>query len=282
MHTTGLTSVVFLTCFALACSGTLLFQCTPIAAGWSFRLRIAPSTHCMSNRTYTFIGLANSIINIITDILFTVIPIPVVLKLKVNKRTKATLIAVLSLGFVACVAGIIKAHSQVTAMATPDAAFENSFQIWYMLELCLGILAASLPTLKPLFAAVLDGTRSRLNTRSRSRTTAAVLTHNSRLAPSGPTTFPEPSDGIRPGHYKKGSGSTSTTLVQRTSDTDLADVDAGKAPYDVRVTGGMATEDGERWGSIEPVRCGSQDRLHHPKSGIFKKVELSSTTEIMR
>ena len=84
------------------------------------------------------------------------------------------------------------------------------------------------------------------------------------------------------GHYKKGSGSTSTTLVQTTSYTDLADVDAGKAPYEVRVTGGMATEDGEHWGSIEPVRCGSQDRLHHPKSSIFKKVELSYTMEVVR
>jgi hypothetical protein len=268
--------------FAIACSGTLLFQCTPIAAGWSFRLRIPPSTHCMSNRRYTFIGLMNSIVNIITDVLFTVIPVPVVLKLKVNKRTKATLIAFLSLGFVACVAGIIKAHSQVTAMATPDAAFENSFQIWYMLELCLGILAASLPTLKPLFAAVLGGARSRLTTRGRSRTTAARLTHNSRLIPSGPTTFPGPTDGIRLGHCKKGSNSTSTTLVQKTSDTDLGDGDAVKAPYDVRVTGGTATEDGDQWDSVETVRCGSQDRLHHPKSGIFKKVELSHTTEVIK
>lgn len=168
-------------------------------------------------------------------------------------------------------------------METPDAAFENSFQIWYMLELCLGILAASLPVLKPLFAAVLDGTRSRLNTRSRSRTTGAVLTHNSRLgALRGPNTFPEPAEPVHLGHYKKGSGSTSTTLVHRTSETDLGDADAGKAPYDVRVTGGMAMEDGQQWGSIEPVRCGSQDRLHHPKSSIFKKVELSYTTEIVR
>jgi hypothetical protein len=194
----------------------------------------------MSNRRYTFIGLMNSIVNIITDVLFTVIPVPVVLKLKVNKRTKATLIAVLSLGFVACVAGIIKAHSQVTAMATPDAAFENSFQIWYMLELCLG------------------------------------------LVPSGPTTFPGPRDGIRLGHCKKGSNSTSATLVQKTSDTDLGDGDAVKAPYDVRVTGGTATEDGDQWDSVETVRCGSQDRLHHPKSGIFKKVELSHTTEVIK
>lgn len=249
-------------------------------------MRISPDTRCFSNHTYSFIGLWNSVVNIITDIVFAILPIPVILKLQVNRRTKLTLIAVLSLGFIACAAGIVKAHLQVTAIETPDSAFENSFQIWYMLELCLGILAASLPTLKPLFAAVLDGTRSRRGTRSRSRTTAGVPTHighNSRLSPlCGPNTFPDPTDGIHLGHYKKGSGSTSTTLVQATSVAGSADVDAGKAPYDVHVTGGMAMDEGDRWESIEPVRCGSQDRLHQPRSGIFKKVELSHTTEIVR
>ena len=283
---TKLTTAGFLLCFAFACSGTLFFQCTPITASWSFRVRISPNTRCFSNHTYSFIGLWNSVVNIITDIVFAILPIPVILKLQVNRRTKLTLIAVLSLGFIACAAGIVKAHLQVTAIETPDSAFENSFQIWYMLELCLGILAASLPTLKPLFAAVLDGTRSRRGTRSRSRTTAGVPTytgHNSRLSPlCGPNTFPDPTDGIHLGHYKKGSGSTSTTLVQATSVAGSADVDAGKAPYDVHVTGGMTVDEGDRWDSIEPVRCGSQDRLHHPRSGIFKKVELSHTTEIVK
>jgi len=285
-HATRLTNLGFLLCFAFACSGTLFLQCTPKAASWSFRVRISPNTRCFPYETYTFIGLWNSVVNILTDIIFAVLPIPVILKLKVNLRTKITLIVVLSLGFIACVAGIIKAHLQLTAIQTPDSAFKNSFQVWYMLELCLGILAASLPTLKPLFAAVLDGTRSRLGTRSRSRTTAGARTgpsHSSRLNPlCGPTTFPDPENGIRLGHYKKGSGSTSTTLVQAISMTGSTDMNASKPPYDVHVTGGTTVEDSDQWDSIEPTRCGSQDRLHHPRSGIFKKVEMSRTSEVAR
>jgi hypothetical protein len=249
-------------------------------------VRISPNTRCFPYKTYAFIGLWNSVVNILTDIVFAILPIPVILKLQVNMRTKTTLIAVLSLGFVACVAGIVKAHLQLTAIQTPDSAFKNSFQVWYMLELCLGILAASLPTLKPLFAAVLDSTRSRLRTHSRSRTTAGAHTgpsHSSRLNPlCGPNTFPDPEDGITLGHYKKGSGSTSTSLVQATSMTGSTDMDASKPPSNVRVTGGMQARDRDQWGSVEPARCGSQDRLHHPRSGIFKKVELSRTSEVVR
>lgn len=96
-----------------------------------------------------------------------------------------------------------------------------------------------------------------------------------------PTSFPEPMDAIHLGHYKKGSGS-SATLVQASSVTDSSDVDAGKSPYNVHVTGGAMTEENEQWEAIEPTRCGSQDRLHHPRSGIFKRVELSHTSEIVR
>lgn len=249
------------------------------------RVRIQPGTRCFSNRTYSFIGLFNSIINIITDILFAVLPIPVILKLQVNKRSKITLIVVLSLGFIACIAGIIKARLQVTAIQTPDSAFENSFQVWNMLELCLGILAASLPTLKPLFAAVLDGTRSRLGTHSRSRTAGMYggPSHGSRLRPAcGPNSFPDPMDGVDLGQYKKESGGAGTTLAETSSVAASSDADAAKPPYDVRVTVGVAMEDGEQWESPEHARSGSQERLHHPRSGIFKRVEMSRTTEAMR
>lgn len=244
-----------------------------------------PDTRCFPNRTYSFIGLFNSIVNIITDVIFAVIPIPVVLKLQVNRRTKMTLTLVLSLGFIACIAGILKARLQVTAIQTPDSAFENSFQIWYMLELCLGILAASLPTLKPLFAAVLDGTRSRLGTHSRSRGTGGVYTgpsYTSRArAASGGNSFPEPTDGIRLGHCKKESR---TKLTDAASLGGSSELEAGKHPYDVTVTGGSIGEDADRWETLGtgPTSKESQERLHQPKTGIMKKVELSHTTETAR
>lgn len=272
----------------IACTGTLVFACIPVSANWDFAERMKPTTRCYSGNTYGFIGLFNSVINIITDVLFAILPIPIILKLQVNKRTKISLIIVLSLGFFACIAGILKARLQVRVLDTPDQAFQNRFQIWYMLELCLGILAASLPTLKPLFAAVLEGTRSRLGERSRSRGTAGRYagisgSRVSHLRPqNGPTSFPEPMDGVDLKHYKKSSGGTATTVVESGSVAGSSDVDAGKSPYDVRVTGGPEAEDGEQWDSVTPRRCGSQERLHYPTSGIYKRVELTHTSEVTK
>jgi hypothetical protein len=260
-----------------------------------------PGARCFPPRIYSFIGLWNSVVNISTDVLFAVLPIPVILKLQVNKRTKASLIIVLSLGFFACIAGIFKARLQVKLFDMPDQAFENWFNIWYMLELCFGILAASLPTLKPLFAAVLDGTRSALGSRSRSRNTSGRAHAGfSRVQPCGPTPFPDPTnDDVDLRHFKTGSGGSGcgthstglssgngresrglgggATLAESVS--VASDVDKSKTTYDVRVVGGPGTEqDRDEWDSLAVPHAGSEERLHHPASGIFKRVDMTTHT----
>ncbi|KAI7287582.1 hypothetical protein KC345_g406 [Hortaea werneckii] len=113
-------------------------------------------------KTLSSIGLFNSIINILTDLVFAILPIPIIVKLKVNLRTKCTLVFVLSLGFVACAAGIAKAQTQTTFMDDLDPYWHDGFVVWNMVELCLGILAASLPALKPLFSSILASSATML------------------------------------------------------------------------------------------------------------------------
>ncbi|KAM0720281.1 hypothetical protein Q7P37_004417 [Cladosporium fusiforme] len=279
-------SVVFLACFALACTGTLVFACTPVAASWDFTIRSDPNTRCFSYRTFGNIGLFNSIINIITDVVFVVIPIPIVLRLQVNQATKVSLILVLSLGFVACAAGIVKARLQATAFETPDQGFQNLFHLWFVLELCLGILAASLPTLKPLFTAVLEGTRSRLGTIRRSRGTDEAYggpNPRSRSRPQADAySFPAPTDPIELRRHKKGSSTTGLTTTDAASVADSSDVDFGKLPYNVHVTGGPRAEDTEPWDSITAARYGSEERLHQPATAIYKTVELTHERYFLR
>jgi len=262
-----------------------------------------PGARCFPPRTYSFIGLFNSVINISTDVLFAVLPIPVILKLQVNKRTKVSLIIVLSLGFFACVAGIFKARLQIKLFEMPDSGFENWFNIWYMLELCFGILAASLPTLKPLFSAVLDGTRSRLGSRSRSRNTSGRAHAGfSRVQPCGPTPFPDPANDVDLRHFKTGSGGSGygsngtgmrsgnhlesrepgvITLAE--IEPVPSDADKNKTTYDVRVVGGPdADEDRDRWDSLGVAQSGSEERLHHPASGIFKRVDMTHKSEVAK
>ena len=107
-------ATVFLILFTISCAGTLLFACVPVAASWDFSLKA--HAKCFSNNTFTAIGLYNSgesplgkaavssadkltAVNIVTDIILAVLPVPLVWNLQLNKRTKATLTVILGLGF---------------------------------------------------------------------------------------------------------------------------------------------------------------------------------------
>ncbi|EXJ87532.1 hypothetical protein A1O3_04492 [Capronia epimyces CBS 606.96] len=153
-------SIVFLVAFTLSCAGTLIFNCgATVSANWNFDLRTSGKAKCFSNNTFTNIGIFNSSINIATDVLFALLPVPVVWKLQTNLRTKVTLVTILGLGLFACVASIIKAVKQAGALKDPDWTFHDSFFMWNNIEFHVGILAASLPSLRPLFVKILGATQ---------------------------------------------------------------------------------------------------------------------------
>ena len=111
--------VVFLVVFLLFTFFTLVLSCVPIAANWNFDLRPPPigtgNARCLTTETYRNIAFVNSskfwiltiqsslltmiVTNIVTDIVLAVIPVPLIWTLQVNKRTKASLIFILTLGF---------------------------------------------------------------------------------------------------------------------------------------------------------------------------------------
>ncbi|KAI3478527.1 hypothetical protein L1887_59508 [Cichorium endivia] len=43
---------------------------------------------------------------------------------------------------------------------------------------------------------------------------------------------------------------------------------------------GPVADDGYQWESVETMRCGSEERLHLPTSGIYKRVEMTHTSEV--
>jgi hypothetical protein len=95
-------------------------------------------------------------VNIATDVAFALLPIPIIWKLSVNMRTKITLIFILSLGFMACVAAIVREVLLSTFFEQTDGNFRNAYALWNYAELSVGVIAACLPALRPLFAFLLD------------------------------------------------------------------------------------------------------------------------------
>lgn len=74
-------------------------------------------------------------------------------------RTRLTLVAILSLGIFAAVAGIIRQLSS-SQFGVPEPYIYDTYSIWNFIELDMGIIAASLPALKPLFAWFRDTAHS--------------------------------------------------------------------------------------------------------------------------
>ncbi|KAK8074120.1 hypothetical protein PG994_005019 [Apiospora phragmitis] len=146
----------FIVLFTISCVCTLIFQCVPPDA--TFALVRPPTAKCFDQTTFTNIGVFNGAVNITTDVIFVLLPIPMILKLQVNNRTKATLIFALSLGIFACIAAIVRVYLGAHIFENTDFTWSTAFFLWNTAELHAGILAASLPTLRPLFKSLLETT----------------------------------------------------------------------------------------------------------------------------
>lgn len=63
--------------------------------------------------------------NMFTDVCFATLPIPIIWRLQMKRRTRIYLIGVFSLGYIAVFIGVAKAISQIKNRGDPDAVFHN-------------------------------------------------------------------------------------------------------------------------------------------------------------
>lgn len=174
-------ALVFLILFTIACILTLILQCIPVSAVWDYTLKATAT--CYSSQTYLAIGEFNSAINIVTDFVFATLPVFMFHNIQVNKRTRASLMGILSLGYFACAAAIAKTVYQARVFEEQDAWRDADFFIWNCVELNVGIVAACFPTIKPLVKSVIGSTWSYAsNSRSRKRTNNAYYGQSSSHA----------------------------------------------------------------------------------------------------
>jgi hypothetical protein len=124
-------SPAFLVLFTIGSVLAIILQCKPVAAGYDLTLRPPTGTgtcygidifkkvgvfnSCeaiFTNHIMMFRSLTSTAINIATDLLFAILPIPLVWGLQLNMRTKLGLVCILSLGFFAAATAIYKTPMQ--------------------------------------------------------------------------------------------------------------------------------------------------------------------------
>ncbi|KAF7548326.1 hypothetical protein G7046_g8713 [Stylonectria norvegica] len=144
-------SIAFVSAYSLWGWLGFLLHCRPMARHWDTSI---PGT-CYSIKVFVNTALVNTAFNIFTDIFYATLPVPIIWKLQMKRKTRLYLVGVLSLGYLAVIMGILKANAQINFTKDKDRTYNQWVQFWGFLQLCVGIIAASSPSLKPLVSKAL-------------------------------------------------------------------------------------------------------------------------------
>lgn len=144
-------SIVFVAAYTFMGAMTFFLHCEPMAAHWNRKLG-----KCYSIELFVTFALINTSFNIFTDVIFGIVPIPVIWKLQMKRRTRLYLIGILSLGYLAVAMGICKAIQQIAFSKDRDRTFNAWVTFWGFIQLNIGIIAACAPSMKPLVSKALN------------------------------------------------------------------------------------------------------------------------------
>lgn len=102
-------SLVVIAIWSLALFFWNIFQCNPVEAQWDYTiLERDPSAHCASGEEIVNAAYALSVMTILSDWLYALIPIPIVWNVKMTTQAKITVVLILSMGVFASIATLIR------------------------------------------------------------------------------------------------------------------------------------------------------------------------------
>jgi hypothetical protein len=228
--------------------------CKPMAGFWDKAI----GAECLAQGTHKGFALMNTSCNILTDIVFATLPVPIIWKLQMALRTRAYLIIILSLGYIAVLIGIVKAVCQNVFRGDPDQSFNNWIQFWGFMQVSVGIMAACAPTLKPLVGGV-------LNLSSSGKYNASSKRYSKHSAFTGRRV---------PGGMLVGSAGTKKGWAKTRSQTDEFEMSSNmydnlKEPEDQHITSVRA---GSPSGSEDDILKSRRTEASH---GIMRTVEVT-------
>lgn len=139
----------------VACQATAnvlvcILQCNPIPAAWNTAI-----THkkCVNINAFY---LANAATNITTDLITYCLPWNTVRKLQMPRKQKFAVGVMLCLGLLACVSSIVRITYIPRMLSSADSTYViSNAMYWSVIETNIGILAASIPSMKVVVVAFL-------------------------------------------------------------------------------------------------------------------------------
>ncbi|KAI9758662.1 MAG: hypothetical protein M4579_002910 [Chaenotheca gracillima] len=138
----------FILCWVVATIIASIFECTPVSYFWT-RVKLAPGS-CVD---LTSLAASQAALNVATDVLIYIFPIPIVWKLHISKRKKIGVIIVFLSGAVVVALSIVRASSLQEILSEDFTYADVKTSSWSMTESCVGLITACLPTTKSVFMA---------------------------------------------------------------------------------------------------------------------------------
>nr|XP_036578635.1 uncharacterized protein CTRU02_11555 [Colletotrichum truncatum]KAF6785930.1 integral membrane protein [Colletotrichum truncatum] len=147
--------IIYTVMFCTVCTGVVFFfvtllQCLPIPFFWDKSIK----GHCVEMDVIIALTYLYSAFSVICDFTFAILPIILIWKLKMDRKTKVALVPIMAMACIASAAVVVRMpfvkdfKNKDFLYATVDIA------IWSTTEQGLAITAGSLATLRPLFRMV--------------------------------------------------------------------------------------------------------------------------------
>ncbi|KAJ5521083.1 hypothetical protein N7463_001536 [Penicillium fimorum] len=139
-----------------------VFQCTPVDYFWN---HAQPNAHgsCIDKNPLIAIAYLYSVGAAITDLTIGLLPVALIWNLRMNRRTKGAIVAILGIGCIASAAVIIRIPFIHYYKDTEFLYATYQISIWSNVEAGIGITAGCLTTLRPLVRFLRDGSSNGLS-----------------------------------------------------------------------------------------------------------------------
>ncbi|KAL7784139.1 hypothetical protein V8C37DRAFT_420737 [Trichoderma ceciliae] len=153
---TTMALLIFFTLFTV--SGTFLaaFQCNPPKYTYDITFLMSPdrAKFCFPAMTSYAIFMYQAVLIFCCDIIMFLLPFPALMNVQLSNSKSLALLAVFGSGVVACIAPAIRFKSlDFYKTGSTDTTFEGASSLYWMaIEYNMGLVAGSLPALRPLFS----------------------------------------------------------------------------------------------------------------------------------
>ncbi|KAL5606149.1 hypothetical protein BROUX41_006083 [Berkeleyomyces rouxiae] len=246
-------SLVVVTIWSVVILFWNILQCDPIESQWDITIE---DRKCVPSNQVLNAAYSVSVMTIVTDWLYAILPVPMLWDVKMNTQTKITVIVVLGLGVFASIATIIRFQYLVTINDQDDVLYAaTNALVWTMVEPAVATTASCLSTIRPLLRKL--KIRGFETTEGASYGTGGGMGARSGQSRSRPDYYSE----IRAGDIELGSkkSTTITTVVGATGTRSSSSSETGIFPPRVTSLPQAHLADKQAASSRSPTSAKSSD-----------------------